>query len=63
MRSILPRRLYGSLREGCCRGRLAGTPLQSLLGALDRVEGAKTPNDHLVGAFIERSAAGLTLRH
>jgi hypothetical protein len=34
-----------------------------LLGALDRVEGAETPDDHLVAALVEGCAAHVALRH
>jgi hypothetical protein len=37
--------------------------LHRLLGALDRVERPEAPDDHLVRTLVERSTAGLTLRH
>jgi hypothetical protein len=42
---------------------LAPSAPHCLLGALDRVEGAETPDDHLVAALVERRAARIALRH
>jgi hypothetical protein len=50
-------------RVGEIVSALAPSAPHCLLGALDRVEGAETPDDHLVASLVERQAARVALRH